>query len=99
MQSWRGPLKSGDNDLIGNLFEVELVQEASCVEAPGEPNEYSLEKVLKLSCHIDNNNNPINMLSEGLKISLEGQVEKRCPALDRDAIYNLKKRINKLVSR
>jgi hypothetical protein len=39
------------------------------------------------------------MLSEGLKISLEGQVEKRCPALGRDAIYNLKKRINKLVSR
>ena len=54
--------------------------------------------MLKLSCHIDNNNNPINMLNEGLKISLEGQVEKRCQALGRDAIYNLKKRINKLVS-
>ena len=54
--------------------------------------------MLKLSCHIDNNNNPINMLNEGLKISLEGQVEKRCQTLGRDAIYNLKKRINKLVS-
>ena len=38
------------------------------------------------------------MLSDGLRISLEGQVEKRCPSLGRDAIYTLKKKINKLVS-
>jgi hypothetical protein len=31
-----------------------------------------MEKVLRLGCHIDNNNNPINMLTEGLRISLEG---------------------------
>lgn len=98
LQSWRGPLKQGDVDLIGNLFEVELLQESKCVEVPDEPAQFSVEKVLKLSCHIDNNNNPINMLAEGLKISLEGQVEKRCPSLGRDAIYNLTKRINKLVS-
>lgn len=28
LQSWRGPLKKGERDLIGNLFEIELVQEA-----------------------------------------------------------------------
>lgn len=98
LQAWRGPLKHGDVDLIGNLFEVELLQESKCAEVLEEPAEFSIEKVLRLSCHIDNNNNPINMLSEGIRISLEGQVEKRCPSLGRDAIYNLKKRIHKLVS-
>jgi len=39
------------------------------VEAPEEPATVQTEKVLRLSCHIDNNNNPINSLSEGLKIS------------------------------
>ena len=98
LQSWRGPLKQGDADLIGNLFEVELLQESKCMELPDEPAQFSYEKVLKLSCHIDNNNNPINMLSEGLKISLEGSVEKRSQTLGRDALYSLNKKINKLVS-
>ena len=34
------------------------------------------ENVLKLPCHIDNQNNPVNHLSEGLKISLEEELEK-----------------------
>ena len=85
--------------MVGNLFEIDLLSESKCLEVPDEPTEYSMEKVLKLSCHIDNNNNPINMLSEGLRISLEGQVEKRSPSLGRDSIYNVKKKINKLVSK
>lgn len=85
-------------DLIGNLFEIELLNESKCQEVPDEPVEYSHEKIMKLSCHIDNNNNPINMLTEGLKISLEGQVEKRCPSLGRDALYSIKKTLHKLVS-
>jgi hypothetical protein len=32
--------------------------------------------VIRLSCHIDNGNKPIDMLNEGLKVSLEGQIEK-----------------------
>lgn len=65
-----------------------MLTESKCVEAPEEPPTEQLEKVLKLSCHIDNNNNPINMLSEGLKISLEGDVEKNSPSLGRNAIYH-----------
>ena len=49
-----------DEDLIGNLFEIELVTESKCAEAPDEPSTFMTEKVLKLSCHIDNNNNPID---------------------------------------
>jgi len=53
---------------------------------------------LRLSCHIDNNNNPINHLAEGLKISLTGEMEKYSPSLDRNAVYHKDSKINKLVS-
>jgi hypothetical protein len=73
LQSWRGPLqKSQEEDIIGNLFEIELESESKCIEAPEEPSTVQLEKVLRLSCHIDNDNNPINSLSEGLKIAMAG---------------------------
>lgn len=78
LQSWRGPLqKSQEEDIIGNLFEIELESESKCIEAPEEPSTVQLEKVLRLSCHIDNDNNPINSLSEGLKIAMAGQLEKK----------------------
>jgi len=38
------------------------------------------------------------MLNEGLRISLDGQVEKFSQTLQRNAIYTQKKTINKLVS-
>jgi ubiquitin carboxyl-terminal hydrolase 14 len=57
-----------------------------------------MEKILRLSCHIDNDNNPINSLAEGLRISMEGQLEKNSPSLGRNAIYQKTSRINKLVS-
>jgi len=74
LQSWRGPLTNSEDstDLIGNLFEIELTSELKCEECPEEESSVSKEKVMRLSCHIDNNNNPINTLSEGVKISLEG---------------------------
>lgn len=84
--------------MIGNLFEIELLSESKCIEAPEEPATQNKENVLKLSCHIDNNNNPINMLNEGLRISLEGDIEKRSPTLGRDAVYHKTSKINKLVS-
>lgn len=37
------------------------------------------------------------MLFEGIKISLEGDIEKRSPTLGRDAVYHKTSRINKLV--
>ena len=88
LQSWRGPLqKSSDGDLIGSLFEIDLESEVKCLETAEEPATLQNEKVLRLSCHIDNNNNPINSVLEGLKISLGGQVEKFSPSLNRNALY------------
>ena len=100
LQSWRAPLQKANEqeDIIGNLFEIELENDIKCLESPDEPATSQKEKVLRLSCHIDNNNNPINSLAEGLKISFEGQVEKNSPSLGRNALYSKTSRINKLVS-
>jgi ubiquitin carboxyl-terminal hydrolase 14 len=51
-----------------------------------------------LSCHIDNNNNPVNDLSEGLNISLVGEMEKYSEELQRNAVFKKTSRINKLPS-
>lgn len=54
--------------------------------------------MLKLSCHIDNNNNPVNSLNEGLDISLVGELEKYSETLGRNAIFKKTSRVNKLPS-
>lgn len=54
--------------------------------------------MLRLSCHIDNNNKPIDLLHDGLKISMNGQIEKQSQFLGRNAIYSKTSKINKLPS-
>jgi len=75
-----------------------MENELKCLEALDEPSTKSVEKVIRLSCHIDNGNKPVDMMSEGLKVSLEGQIEKYSPSLDRNALYSKTSKINKLVS-
>lgn len=69
LQSWRPMLKALDEDkedVVGNLFEVELDVETKCAENEHEPSTHNKERVLKLSCFIDNNNNPIDNMKEGI---------------------------------
>jgi len=84
--------------MIEKLFGIELVNTIKNKESEEEPVQVQKENVIRLSCHIDNNNNPINHLAEGLKISLEGDIEKRSPYLDRDCVYFKKAQVNKLPS-
>lgn len=53
---------------------------------------------MKLPCHIDNNNNPINSIQEGLDISLTGELEKFSEVLQRNAVFKKTSKINKLPS-
>lgn len=53
--------------------------------------------MLKLSCHIDNQNKPVDQLDEGLKVSLEGEIEKRSEVLGRNAVFKKVSKINRLV--
>lgn len=78
------------------LFAIELVNTVKNKESAEEPAQVSKEQVLRLSCHIDNNNNPVNHMIEGLKISLEGDVEKASPLLGRNCLYSRRQQVNKL---
>ena len=84
-------------DLIEKLFGIELENTMKNKETEEEPAQVKKEHVLRLSCHIDNNNNPINHLTEGLKISLNGDIEKHSDFLGRNALYMKESKINKLV--
>jgi len=83
-------------DVIGNLFECEMENTLKCLEAPDEPSTSNSEKVIRLSCHIDNGNKPIDLLNEGLKVALSGQVEKYSQSLGRNALYTKESKINSL---
>ena len=62
-------------DQVQRLFGIELETTMKCDESE-EPPKIVKENVLKLECHIDNNNKPIDTLDDGLNISMKGQVEK-----------------------
>ena len=91
-------MSGGAHDMIEKLFSIELVNTVKNKETEAEPVKETSEQVLRLSCHIDNNNNPINHMMEGLKISLEGDIEKYSDILGRNSIYFKQSKINKLPS-
>ena len=66
-------------------------------EAPQEQATATTEVAQKLSCHIDNENNPISYLQDGIKLSLTGTMIKNSPTLGRDATYLKTMKISKLV--
>ena len=63
-------------DPVADLFGVELESTISCAETEAEPHQVVHEHVLKIPCHIDNDNKPIDSVQDGLVISLEGEQEK-----------------------
>lgn len=63
-----------------------------------EEKKVQYEDVSKLSCHIDNNNKPIDSLQAGLEISLSGELEKYSDALGRNTVFNKTSKVHKLPS-
>lgn len=79
--------ETDDINPIDKLFGIEMENTTKNVENDNEPATTSTETVMKLPCHIDNNNNPISNIDEGLEISLKGQLEKFSEMLQRNAIF------------
>lgn len=61
---------------IEHLFQLDMETTTLNKETDDEPSATKIDNVMKLRCYIDNNNNPISNLDEGLEIGLTGQVEK-----------------------
>jgi ubiquitin carboxyl-terminal hydrolase 14 len=86
------------HDPVQDLFGLELESKIKNSETDIEPETVVHESVMKLPCHIDNNNNPIDSLQDGLKISLNGDMEKFSEALQRNAVFSKTSKLSKLPS-
>eukprot|EP00824_Muranothrix_gubernata_P009618 TRINITY_DN22320_c0_g1_i1.p1 TRINITY_DN22320_c0_g1~~TRINITY_DN22320_c0_g1_i1.p1 ORF type:complete len:548 (-),score=126.65 TRINITY_DN22320_c0_g1_i1:46-1689(-) len=81
-----------------NLFKFTLETTMKNTENEEEEPTMEYEISRKLYCHIDNQNNPINNMFDGFKLSLEGTIEKNSPTLERNAVYNKVQKISSLPS-
>ena len=82
--------------LVEDLFTFEYKSTLTCQENPDEPPTLALEFSKKLMCVIDNQGNPVNILTEGIQAGLEGSLEKFSETLGRNSLYLKSQKINKL---
>lgn len=88
VSSWKSVLKDeNEENFIDKIFGLELHNKLMNIENPDEPPQESDESAIKLSCHIGEQQKAIDHLLEGLKVSLESEVEKFSPSLGRNALY------------
>ena len=85
-------------DLVTRLFDIEMESTTKNMETDAEPEQKTMEHINKLSCHIDNDGKPIDNLTEGLNITMAGQVEKYSDVLGRNCTFNKTQKVNKLPS-
>ena len=81
-----------DKYLAGRFASTLTCNEAAATEA-GEESILSEDAFLKLDCHISSTT---NHLRDGILSGLKEEIEKRSPALNRDAIYTKTSRISRL---
>lgn len=87
------PGSKGDGSFVDEWMAIQLTKKMSSPEAPEEPASFSHEKVLKLECNITINT---NFLMSGIRDSLDQQVEKNSPTLNRTVPYNVESRMSRL---
>jgi ubiquitin carboxyl-terminal hydrolase 14 len=80
-------------NMVDALFGLEMNETLKCAESDLEPAVVKKEKALKLVCNITIET---NHLGEGIKIGLEGAIEKNSDVLGRDAQWKKTLRINRL---
>lgn len=92
-----GPLLNGEDNknLVQNLFDMKLEVQFQNQEDLEEKSEVRTEFNNKIPCIIDNQQNPVNSLSDGIKVGLEEEVEKYSETLQKNTVW---KKISKLAS-
>mmetsp|Transcript_19975 Transcript_19975/g.33451 ORF Transcript_19975/g.33451 Transcript_19975/m.33451 type:complete len:368 (-) Transcript_19975:1437-2540(-) len=81
---------------FGTLLGMQMEEKLSCQECAEEPAVLRNENVNKLICNIQGGSGAqvnVDHMHEGLKLGLEGTVEKASTILDRDAVWNRQQRI------
>ncbi|WRT65064.1 uncharacterized protein IL334_002006 [Kwoniella shivajii] len=84
---------AGGESVIDKAMGIELTTKLQCAEAPEETPSTTKERHLKLQCNISINT---NFLISGIQDSLNQQIEKTSPTLDRMAAYSSESRLSRL---
>jgi ubiquitin carboxyl-terminal hydrolase 14 len=87
------PKDENDKNFIERYMTGEFKTETICEEAPEEEKAVSNDTFTKLSCHISIN---INYMINGILESLNEELEKTSPTLNRTAKYQRKSRVSRL---
>ena len=81
-------LSDAQGSLVDKLFSFKVRYTWSNTELAEEPS-YDTEEILRrLPCIIDNQAQPINQVTEGIDVALQGQIEKRSDLMERNCVYN-----------
>ena len=87
------------NDDLSKYLGIELEETLVCQESDAEPAVTKTEHANKLICNIQGGPGTsavVNHLHEGLKLALEGAVEKHSAVLGRNALWKRVARVSKL---
>ena len=82
-----------------SLLGLEMEETLTCTENDSEKSIIKTEKINKLICNIQNSltqGKNVDHMQEGVRLGLEGQLEKHSDVLNRNAIWNKTQRIKKL---
>lgn len=85
-----------ETNLVSHLFDIDFEVSLSNTQAEDEEKQVTFEKQKELRCYIDNNNKPISHLLDGIKLSLEGEVEKFSEHTQSQSVYKKDLKINNL---
>ncbi|KAI7908258.1 uncharacterized protein BX663DRAFT_493537 [Cokeromyces recurvatus] len=87
------PKEEDEKNFIERYMTGQLQTETTCIEAPEEEKVVTTDTFNKLSCHISIET---NYMIHGILDSLNEQIEKTSPTLNRTATYQRKSRISRL---
>eukprot|EP00606_Chrysophyceae_sp_TOSAG23-5_P001412 GSChrysophyteH2.ASY1.ANO1.934.1 assembled CDS len=82
-----------------SILGLEMEETVTCTESDAEAAIVKTEKVNKLVCNIQNaltQGKNVDHMQEGVRLGLEGQLEKHSDVLGRNAIWNKTQKIKKL---
>ena len=85
-------------NIIDQLFSFDVQYKIKNKETEEEEETTNFERLRRLPCIIDAEGAPVNQLSEGILVGLEGDLEKHSSLLERSCIYSKTGRISSLPS-
>lgn len=89
-------LNGQKTNVISHLFQVDLKTKFENKEDKEDVSDERMENTNKISCIIDNQMNPVNELSDGIKVGFEDEVEKNSTKYNKNCLFTKKAQMTNL---